>query len=210
MVKAIFQAPLICMRKTLESKGSAKKSCSWSIVILSACWPTRRPHAYAIRAMLKFRFCKEAYRPGKPRAFRYKPDWKMNKVMLRRVFLGLTFIVAGAGKVLDPDHFSRAVENYRILPTELVVMTTHTLPWLEVLAGLCLAFGFLIDSAALATGALSLVFLLASAIALLRGLDIDCGCFQTPHPLTWLHPIANAGLLALSLRIYFAIPKETT
>jgi len=53
-----------------------------------------------------------------------------------------------------------------------------TLPWVELLCGLLLLANLWIDTALVATFGLLLVFVLLTAQAWIRGLNISCGCFN--------------------------------
>ena len=85
----------------------------------------------------------------------------------------------GLDKILHPDDFARAIANYRLLPEALVNLVAVTLPWVECVCGLLLLAGQWVRSAALVSAFLLGVFMVAVSISLARGLDIDCGCFNT-------------------------------
>ena len=53
------------------------------------------------------------------------------------------------------------------------------LPWWEIGAGTLLLLGWWTRAAALLAAALFSAFGVAVTVALIRGLDIDCGCFGT-------------------------------
>ena len=130
-----------------------------------------------------------------------------NKYLLlaSRIILGLVFIFAGAEKISDPDHFAAAISNYRIFPIFTLNLIAITLPWLEVVAGSFLLFGVSIKENSIIIGTLMLVFTMLVLIALLRGLDINCGCFGTheAQKVGLLKILENIGLLLLSIYIYF-------
>jgi uncharacterized membrane protein YphA (DoxX/SURF4 family) len=52
------------------------------------------------------------------------------------------------------------------------------LPWTELIVGICLLAGLFVDGAALLSIIMMLVFILAISQAMLRGIDITCGCFK--------------------------------
>jgi len=91
--------------------------------------------------------------------------------------VAVTFIFAGVGKIINPAHFAEDINNYRMLPYLLVTILAVVLPWLEVLCGLFLIIGFWRKGAALILLALSFIFFIAISSAMIRGLDISCGCF---------------------------------
>ncbi len=96
-----------------------------------------------------------------------------------RLILAAVFIVAGIIKIADPQGFATNIDNYRILPYPLVTVTAIVLPWLEVVLGMALLSGIWIRGASLWVVILNAIFLVAISSALIRGLDIDCGCFST-------------------------------
>lgn len=96
-----------------------------------------------------------------------------------RVFLGGFYIVAGAVKIPDPGRFAEAVANYRILPHELINLVAITLPWIEVVAGVLFVLGIWIRASGWLINSMTVVFIVAIAAAIARGLDIECGCFGT-------------------------------
>lgn len=99
--------------------------------------------------------------------------------LLFRLVVGGVYLYASYDKVLHPEVFLRFVHNYRILPLALETLFALCLPWLEFLVGLFLVFGVLTEASALLTAGTLLMFLIAIASALLRHIDIECGCFFT-------------------------------
>jgi uncharacterized membrane protein YphA (DoxX/SURF4 family) len=91
--------------------------------------------------------------------------------------IAVIFIYAGIGKIINPARFAIDIDNYRMLSYVLVTITAIVFPWLEVLCGLLLIFGIWKKGAALILLSLSFIFLIAISSALIRGLDITCGCF---------------------------------
>jgi len=99
--------------------------------------------------------------------------------LVLRVFLGGFYIVAGAVKIPDPGKFAEAVSNYRLLPHPLINSVAITLPWIEVVAGVFLVLGLWRRSSAWLINVMTVVFIVAIASAVARGLSIECGCFGT-------------------------------
>ena len=52
------------------------------------------------------------------------------------------------------------------------------LPILELLVGTCLVLGIMLDGSAIIAAGMMVVFIIALSQALLRGIDINCGCFK--------------------------------
>ena len=69
------------------------------------------------------------------------------------------------------------------------------LPYVQLLTGLCLFANFFRPGANMLAVALLGIFTLAQFSALIRGLQIDCGCFgATEKKVTWMSFIVVAGL----------------
>lgn len=110
----------------------------------------------------------------------------MNKVLSNkyllltsRVVIGFIFLYAGMEKIADAEGFARAVNNYKLLPFPLINIFALVLPWIEVVSGLLLILGIKTKENAFILTLLLSVFVAVIVISLLRGLNIDCGCFGT-------------------------------
>jgi putative oxidoreductase len=133
---------------------------------------------------------------------------KMNKILSNqyflvsiRIVLGFVFIFAAISKAAEPEAFAKAIYNYKLLPLFLINILAITLPWIELSAGLLLVFGVSVkENSAILSGML-LVFIIAIAISLARGLNIDCGCFGTVDgsKVGLMKILENIGLLLLGL-----------
>jgi uncharacterized membrane protein YphA (DoxX/SURF4 family) len=100
-------------------------------------------------------------------------------IALLRVALGAVFIVASLDKIQNPEAFSTTIANYRLLPYKFINGTAIVLPWLEVITGTFLVLGVWIRANTMIVWGLLLAFSIAISQALVRGLDISCGCFTT-------------------------------
>ncbi|HBN45594.1 MAG TPA: DoxX family protein [Candidatus Marinimicrobia bacterium] len=107
-----------------------------------------------------------------------KNDLKNLLVMVCRIFLGFMFIYASLDKIAHPEEFAKQIGYYKALPFGLENLLAIILPWAELIMGICLIAGLLVDGAALVSIIMMLVFILAISQAMLRGIDITCGCFK--------------------------------
>jgi uncharacterized membrane protein YphA (DoxX/SURF4 family) len=123
-----------------------------------------------------------------------------------RLFLGAVFLYAGSVKILQPDAFAEAVYRYQILPGAAVNLAAITLPWMEVSTGLCLIAGLWLPGAVLLSTSLLGVFIGALVFNLIRGLNVQCGCFsaEITHGPADVLTIAR-DLLFLAISIYLAV-----
>ena len=126
-----------------------------------------------------------------------------NKYLLTiiRLFLGFMFIFAAVTKISDPEGFSQAIYNYKIIPLSFVNILAIILPWIELCAGILMIFGISVKENSAIIFGLLLIFIIAITISLFRGLDISCGCFGTVNGsrVGLLKILENIGLLFLSI-----------
>ena len=102
-------------------------------------------------------------------------SWLTIRVQLA---LGAVFVAAAVPKIADPPSFAHMIYNYRLLPGVAVNPLALVLPWVELLAGLCLILGLYRRTAAGLAGLLLVVFVLAIGTNLARDNPVQCGCFD--------------------------------
>ena len=95
-----------------------------------------------------------------------------------RLALGALFIYSAWPKVADPPGFAQMISNYKLLPDAWVNPAAVVLPWLEMVAGICLVAGLMRRGAALWIAILLALFIGALALNLARDVAVDCGCFS--------------------------------
>ena len=102
-----------------------------------------------------------------------------NFIIIARYILGIIFIYASIDKIIDPIAFSSSIDNYHISPYVLNNIAALVIPWVEFLIGLCLIFNIYLNGASSISIALLLFFIFIITQALARGINIDCGCFDS-------------------------------
>ncbi|MDY0269882.1 MauE/DoxX family redox-associated membrane protein [Trichloromonas sp.] len=118
-----------------------------------------------------------------------------------RLALGGVYLYAGVVKSADVVTFARDVANYQLLPYAWNYLAAATLPYVETVAALLLLFNRKVRPAALILTSLTLVFMVALVTVLVRGLDIDCGCFNPSQG----HTSAGIALLRDAFLLFPAI-----
>jgi len=93
-----------------------------------------------------------------------------------RLLLGSMWVWASLDKIQDPAQFSRDIANYHVIPFGLENMSAIVVPWLELLIGMGLIAGVMVNGAALVSSGLMLLFIILISQAILRGFNIECGC----------------------------------
>lgn len=102
-------------------------------------------------------------------------------LLVIRFIIGSFFIYFATDKISDPESFALSIENYRFFPVFVINIIALTLPWIEVITGILLLLGVKVRENSFIINTLLVCFNLIIIIALLRGLDIDCGCFGSAH-----------------------------
>jgi uncharacterized membrane protein YphA (DoxX/SURF4 family) len=123
-----------------------------------------------------------------------------------RVVLGAIFLYAAATKVPDMAAFARDVANYRLLPEALVPWAAAALVGVEIVAGLALVLGVGARAAALVATALLALFVGGLAQALLRGIDLRCGCFGSEESATWGTVLRDLVMLVPAVAVVWLGP----
>jgi uncharacterized membrane protein YphA (DoxX/SURF4 family) len=105
-------------------------------------------------------------------------------LLLLRLVIGGAFLYAGYLKVRDGVAFADSIASFKLLPSELINLMAMGLPPLEVILGVMLVTGWRGRVASLGVLVLSIIFAFALGQALMRGLQVDCGCFGSGKPST--------------------------
>lgn len=132
-----------------------------------------------------------------------------------RLALGMVFLVSGAEKLATLDSFAHAIANYKMLPLELTNIAATFFVWTELTVAILLIAGAAVRGAALVTGSLLTLFIIAILTAMIRGLEIDCGCFNPaagvePEQVGWPKVFEDLGFLAGTIfLVYFPKSKLT-
>ena len=122
-------------------------------------------------------------------------------LLLCRVVLGALFAWAAVAKLPDMAAFAQDVANYRLVPPLLVPWVASAVVGIELLAGLALISGVMARPAALVIGGLLAVFTGFLAQALLRGIDLRCGCFGGDEPASWWTVVRDLVMLAAAAAV---------
>jgi uncharacterized membrane protein YphA (DoxX/SURF4 family) len=125
--------------------------------------------------------------------------------LVLQLVLGGIFVYASIGKILQPHDFMTAIRNYRILPEFLISITAYVLPWMELLFGSLLILNIYPRFSATILSLMLLVFICAISSALIRGINIECGCFLQKMMNNGHTPPAN-GFLLIIRDILFLFP----
>ena len=131
--------------------------------------------------------------------------------ILRASSIGLGWVVGCAlmfsalSHIKNPYYYLGSVYSYGLLSERFGYFVAEVLPFLELVVAMAL-FGriFLTGAMVLAT-LVSAVFFVAQLSALVRGLDISCGCFGTNSSFVSLKTLLLPLGLLLAVLVQFAI-----
>jgi putative oxidoreductase len=122
-------------------------------------------------------------------------------VLLAQIAVGLVFLAAALGKIGDAGAFARQIHHFRLLPFGLENLMAIALPWIELLAALAILLRLRPRAGSVVVAGLMGLFVAVVAAAVLRGLDIECGCFGTADAsrVGVAKLFENLGLLGLAM-----------
>jgi len=138
-------------------------------------------------------------------------------IWLGRLLIGGIFVYAGYAKLVYPNHnlwpwfmlkfsvsanlstFAFQVESYKILWASASSFVAHTLPYVEIVLGLLLLIGWRFRIWATIATLILGGFLCVVTRAFLLHMDINCGCFGTPEPLTIVTVLRDSALVLLAV-----------
>ncbi len=106
-------------------------------------------------------------------------------LLVLRVVIGGVFIYAGALKIGNPLEFADSIATFQVLPSQWVNLVALALPVFEILVGGMLVCGLYQRQAAFSLLVLTVLFALFLIQAIIRGLEVDCGCFGSGEPSAW-------------------------
>ncbi|MBS3819555.1 DoxX family membrane protein [bacterium] len=126
-------------------------------------------------------------------------------IFIFRLVLGGIFIWSGVMKIMNPLEFAQDIENYRVFPQVLSFFLALILPWIELFCGLFLIIGLFLQASSFLLSVLLFCFLILVGTTILRGIDIQCGCFgalslKTNYKLF----LTDLLLLFFALSIFFS------
>jgi uncharacterized membrane protein YphA (DoxX/SURF4 family) len=130
-----------------------------------------------------------------------------------RVIVGLLFIFASIDKIANPEAFAASIANYKLMSPFLTTASATVLPWIELLAGFALLFGIFHRGGAFILAVLLVIFTAAIVSALIRGLDISCGCLtQDPqaNKIGWTKVAENVGVFVLTTFLFYSTSVKFT
>ena len=126
-----------------------------------------------------------------------------------RIIVGGIFLFAGLAKISDPARFILTLREFDLFPDMAVRFAAVYLPWLELLLGLFIILGLLYRTSSLMLACLNIMFTFAILSVIIRGKEVDCGCFglladmlKLPDMADWKAVIRNLVFIGMCLYIF--------
>ena len=140
------------------------------------------------------------FSPNRPSALRWI---SLTQYLCRFVIAGV-FIAAAVPKLMDPNEFAQVLAGYR-LPYYSIHAIAAWLPPLELFAGVAVLIGYKIRAGLFLMAVMTLGFLAAIYSVILRGVNIECGCFGATElastvgwPLFWRDVALFTGICVVA------------
>lgn len=123
--------------------------------------------------------------------------------------LGVLFIYAGVEKIIDPKQFAQSIKYFQMVPLSLVNAMALILPWWEVAAGVAILTRSWRRVGTWLILLMLIVFTIAIAAAVSRGLNISCGCFGKGSGKAGYSKLAeNMGMIAATALVLWYRPAN--
>ena len=132
-------------------------------------------------------------------------------IWLGRIVIAAIFLYAGLAKLIRWDMhprppigiarslFALQIDSYQLLPPWAVLQTARWLPWAEIAVGLLLLIGWRLRIWSTIVTLIIGGFFAAVVRAYALHLDINCGCFAKPEPLTGWTVLRDGSLFLLAV-----------
>ena len=133
---------------------------------------------------------------------------------LFRILLGLIFLFAGIAKISDPVRFIFTLREFDLFSEAVIPFMVLYLPWLEFILGLFLILGLLYRASAFLLACLNTMFAIAILTVVVRGMEIDCGCFGMLADILKIPDSADItavirNVIFIGISVYIFIVKKT-
>jgi putative oxidoreductase len=121
-------------------------------------------------------------------------------VWAARISVAAVFVWAAIPKLYDLPTFVEDLRNYQTFPDPTVHLVAGIVPALELVGAAALVSGVKRNAGAIVLGLLTIGFIVLLSSVLVRGIDLQCGCFGRDveaAAVGWPLVARDVGLLAL-------------
>lgn len=131
-----------------------------------------------------------------------KKHWML---FFMRIVLGGLFAFAASTKILAPAALADAIGKFEMVPDAVLMEAAVILIWFEMICGVFMLLGLWTRAATIVICGMLAVFLAGMIAAVVRGLDISCGCFGSffETDVGWKSILRTIVLLSFSLLLLY-------
>ena len=123
--------------------------------------------------------------------------------------LGGGFVWSGLVKILDPLDFAQNITNYKIFSWWMAFFLALILPWIELICGIFLLLGIFRHASALMLAGLLISLLILIIVTIVRGIDVECGCFGLlSRKVDYVLILVDSILLFLALNVFHSYRNQ--
>lgn len=124
-------------------------------------------------------------------------------LMLARIGLGVTLVLAGISKATGRLKFEQSLYNFGLVPVAAVRPMSFVIPATELTLGVILIIGLFARWAAIAAGFLIAAFSVGIVLNLVENRRVECGCFGGfgDGPISGWTLLRNSGLVVVAILI---------
>ena len=121
--------------------------------------------------------------------------------MFLRALFGSVFVFSGTLKLFNTDDFIKTISYYKLLPKELELSIALIIIISEIILGCLASFNLWAWQSTYILLLMLAIFTLAMISAVIRGIDLSCGCFgpleivNRESNLRILFPFVRNGML---------------
>jgi putative oxidoreductase len=132
-----------------------------------------------------------------------------------RIGVAITFLVAAVPKVIDLEPFAIDIRNYQVFPEWSLHLLAAIVPMVEIVGAVAIASGRerWVRSGAVVLGLLTAAFVALVASVIIRGIDLQCGCFgqdETASAVGVPTLVRDVGLLAAIAIAACRVPRRAS
>ncbi len=126
-------------------------------------------------------------------------------LLAMRMILGGVFAFSAISKFAAPNALADALVGFEMVPASLALEAAVVLIWHELICGTFMLLGLWTRATTIVLSGMLIVFEIGLASVMIRGLEVNCGCFGqfSETQVGWTTVIRNLVLLGFCLSLLY-------
>lgn len=126
-------------------------------------------------------------------------------LFIMRMILGAVFSFSAWSKIMAPQVLADAIVGFELVPESIALEAAIMLIWLELICGAFMILGLWARATVIVITAMLAIFQAGLVSVILRGIEIDCGCFGqfSEIHVGWSTVLRNTALLLFSATLLY-------